>query len=102
MYVTMVHVQVKPGNVEDFIEATMRNHEAAVHEPGNLRFDVLQSVDDPCRFIMYEAYATSEDAAAHKGTPHYAIWRDAVADWMAAPRSGVTYRGLFPLGEIES
>ena len=96
MHVTLVHVQVKPEHLADFIEATCRNHEASVREAGNRRFDVLQSADDPARFVLYEAYASAADAAAHKQTAHYLEWRDAVAGWMAAPRQGVPYRGLFP------
>jgi len=96
MHVTLVHVTVKPGHIDDFIEATRRNHEASVQEPGNRRFDVLQSSDDPGDFVLYEAYASAGDAQAHKQTAHYLAWRDAVADWMAAPRRGVAYRGLYP------
>jgi len=98
MHVTLVHVAVKPGNIDDFIEATRRNHEASTQEPGNRRFDVLQSSDDPSRFVLYEAYASAEDAAAHKETAHYLAWRAAVADWMAEPRQGIPYTGLFPQG----
>jgi len=94
MHVTLVHVQVKPEHVVDFIEATVENHRKSVHEPGNVRFDVLQAGDDPCRFVLYEAYESAEDAAVHKGTEHYLTWRAVVADWMAAPRNGVVYRGL--------
>lgn len=96
MHVTLVHVSVKPGHIDDFIEATRRNHVASVQEPGNRRFDVLQSSDEPAQFVLYEAYASAEDAQAHKQTTHYLAWRDAVADWMAAPRRGVSYAGLFP------
>ena len=96
MHVTLVHVHVKPGHVDDFIRASQANHEASVREPGNRRFDVLQSSDDPARFILYEAYATAEDAAAHKLTAHYLAWREAVADWMAEPRQGIPYHGLLP------
>ena len=96
MHVTMVHVQVKPEYVEDFIAASRQNHEASVREPGNRRFDVLQSSDDPTRFVLYEAYVNAEAAAAHKNTPHYLRWRDSVGAWMAQPRVGVPYDGLFP------
>ena len=67
-----------------------------MQEPGNLRFDVLQSTDEPGRFILYEAYRSAEDAIKHKKTDHYLTWRDRVADWMAEPRQGVRYEGLFP------
>ncbi|MEZ5543450.1 MAG: antibiotic biosynthesis monooxygenase [Pseudomonadota bacterium] len=96
MHVTLVHVRVKPGHVDAFIAATRRNHAAAVQEPGNRRFDVLQSSDDPTRFVLYEAYASAADARAHKDTAHYLAWRDAVADWMAEPRRGDAYTGLCP------
>ncbi|MFM8331814.1 MAG: antibiotic biosynthesis monooxygenase, partial [Candidatus Methylumidiphilus sp.] len=76
--------------------ATRANHEASIQEPGNRRFDVLQDPQDPTRFILYEAYASAEDAAAHKQTAHYARWRDTVADMMASPRQGVPMRGLLP------
>lgn len=57
---------------------------------------MLQSPKDPTRFILYEAYASAEEAATHKQTTHYAAWRDAVAGMMAEPRRGVPYQGLYP------
>jgi autoinducer 2-degrading protein len=98
MHVTLVHVRVKAEYVQDFIGACRANRLGSVTEPGNRRFDVLQSTDDPIRFMLYEAYASAEDAAGHKNAPHYLKWRDAVAPWMAAPRQGVAYQGLFPAG----
>jgi (4S)-4-hydroxy-5-phosphonooxypentane-2,3-dione isomerase len=96
MHVTLVHAHVTPEHVEDFIAASRSNQEAAVREPGNLRFDLLQSTDDATRFVVYEAYESTEHAAAHKATQHYLAWRDAVAPWMAEPRQGVRYVGLVP------
>ncbi|MGI6295939.1 MAG: antibiotic biosynthesis monooxygenase [Armatimonadota bacterium] len=94
MFVTLVHIKVKPDCVEAFIEASLENSHASVEEAGNLRFDVLQSADDPTHFILYEAYESADDAAAHKGTDHYLLWRDKVAEMMAEPRQGVRYTGL--------
>jgi autoinducer 2-degrading protein len=96
MHVTLVHVQVKPDHVADFIAACRLNHEASVREPGNRRFDVLQSADDPVKFVLYEVYDSAESAAAHKNTPHYLKWRDTVTSWMAVPRVGVPYKGIYP------
>ena len=97
MQVTIVHVHVKQDHIDDFIEASRLNHEASVIEPGNLRFDVLQSSDDPSRFVLYEAYRDDEEAAKHKQTEHYLTWRNTVADWMQKPRKGISYIGLFPV-----
>lgn len=96
MHTTLVKVNVKAEHIDDFIAATRLNHEASVQESGNLRFDVLQMVDSPGQFILYEAYRDADAAAAHKKTAHYLAWREAVADWMASPRQGVRYIGLYP------
>jgi autoinducer 2-degrading protein len=96
MVVTCVHVVVAREHVEDFIRATRINHEGSVREPENLRFDVLQDPDDPSRFVLYEAYETEAGAAAHRRTPHYAIWREAVEPWMAEPRKGISYTVIAP------
>jgi autoinducer 2-degrading protein len=96
MHVTLVHVRVKRDDIDAFIAATRANHQASIAEPGNRRFDVLQAPDDPSRFILYEAYASAADAAAHKGTAHYLAWREAVGDMMAEPRRGEPMNGLFP------
>ena len=99
MHVTVVYIHVKPEHVADFVEAVRVNHAASVREPGNLRFDILQSVEDPTRFITYMAYRDEASARAHRETAHYFAFRDAVADWMVEPRRNVPYLGLLPAVE---
>ena len=96
MFVTLVQVHVIPEYIRDFVAASKANHAASVKEPGNLRFDILQSPEDLGRFVLYEAYRTRQDALAHKETDHYRTWRDTVADWMSEPRQGISYTGLYP------
>ena len=99
MIAVCVYVHVKPDSREAFIEASLENARNTIQEPGNLRFDVIQQVDDPNWFVLYEVYRDEAGMKAHKGTPHYAIWRDKVAPWMAEPRRGVKHLGLFPEAE---
>jgi (4S)-4-hydroxy-5-phosphonooxypentane-2,3-dione isomerase len=96
MIVVHVHVQVKPGFIEAFREATVENARHSVQEPGIARFDVAQQTDDPGRFVLVEAYRTAEAQAAHKETAHYAVWRDAVAPMLAEPRTRVIYANVYP------
>jgi autoinducer 2-degrading protein len=96
MHVTLVHVHVKAERVEEFIAATRANHLGSVREQGNLRFDVLQSSDDPSRFVLYEVFRSADDAAAHKKTPHYLAWREAAEAFMASPRDGKPYLMVAP------
>jgi autoinducer 2-degrading protein len=96
MFVVHVHVHVKPESVEAFKEATLENARNSVQEPGIARFDVIQQLDDPTRFVLVEVYRTPDDPAEHKKTAHYQAWRDAVAEMMAEPRSSVKYDNVFP------
>lgn len=91
MIATIVHVHVKTDCIDAFRSASIANHESSIREVGNGRFDVLQSESDPCYFVLYEAYESKEQAAAHKDTAHYKLWRDTVADMMAEPRKGVPF-----------
>ena len=96
MHTMIVYVHIKEQFVDEFIEACRLNHEASTREDGNARFDILQQGNDPCRFVLYEAYADEASARAHKETEHYANWRETVAEWMASPREAVLYNGLYP------
>ncbi len=96
MVVTVVHVYVKPEHIKEFEKATSENRDASVKERGNIRFDVLQSEDNPSYFLLYEAYESDEAASLHKETPHYRTWRAKVAGWMAEPRKGVRFTGIHP------
>jgi (4S)-4-hydroxy-5-phosphonooxypentane-2,3-dione isomerase len=96
MIATTVMVHVKPEFISRFIQASIKNHEASVKEPGNVRFDVLQSSDDPSTFLLYEAYDSEEAKEAHKTTAHYRQWKETVADWMQKPRESTGYIFIRP------
>lgn len=96
MIVTCVTVYVKPEHLENFILATIENHENSIKENGNLRFDVLQANDDKTKFFLYEAYESKEASLLHKQTEHYLKWRSLVEPWMAKPREFVAHSVIAP------
>ena len=96
LIIVHVHVRVKPDAIEAFRAASLDNARESVREPGIARFDVVQSTEDPTRFVLVEVYRSADAPAAHKGTAHYARWRDAVADLMAEPRTAVKYVNVAP------
>jgi autoinducer 2-degrading protein len=96
MLIVHVHVRVKPECVQAFKQATVENARNSVQEPGIARFDVIQQADDPTRFVLVECYRTADAPEQHKGTAHYAAWRDTVADLLAEPRTRVTFTNVFP------
>jgi quinol monooxygenase YgiN len=100
MLIVHVHVHVKPEAIEAFREASIENARHSVEEPGIARFDVIQQLDDPSRFVLVEVYRSADAPAKHKDTAHYRKWRDAVAEMMAEPRTSVKFANLFPGDEV--
>jgi quinol monooxygenase YgiN len=96
LLIVHVHVHVKAEFVEAFKQATVENARNSVREPGIARFDVIQQIDDPERFVLVEIYRSLEATQQHKETAHYKVWRDAVAPMMADPRTSEKYSAIFP------
>jgi len=96
MFIVHVFVHVKPEHIEGFKKATLENASNSVLEPGIARFDVVQHLEDPTRFILVEVYRTPEDPARHKETAHYQKWRDTVGGMMAESRTSIKLTNLFP------
>lgn len=96
MLIVHVHVQVKPGTEDAFVEATRQNARASLTEPGVLRFDVIRDASDGRKFVLVEVYRDDSAPAAHKQTAHYAAWRDAVEPMMAVPRASTKYAAVEP------
>ncbi len=90
MFTVVVALAARPERLDEFIAGIRANARASLRdEPGCLRFDVHQKVEDPNRFVLHEVYA-DEDAfrVAHRSAPHYAAWQR-VAERCSVPGSHV-------------
>lgn len=96
MFIVHVFIHVKPECVSDFKTATLTNVQNSLQEPGITHFDFLEQQDESNRFVLVEVYRTPEDAAKHKQTTHYMVWRDTVEHMMAEPRSNMKFSNIAP------
>lgn len=96
MHIVHVFIHVKADKLDEFKKASEANAANSIQEPGIARFDFLQQGDDPTRFLLVEVYRTPEDAAKHKETAHYNLWREAVEPMLVEPRSRIVYRNIYP------
>ena len=96
MHILIVQAHVKPECVEAFKEATTINARESAKEAGVARFDFLQQQDDPCRFVLVEAYRDAGAPALHKATAHYCAWAEKVGPMFAEPRTRAFYSNVFP------
>ena len=95
MFGLVVNIQVKPEHTGEFLAAMLANALGSRTEPGNIRYDVLQSADDPNHFVLYEIYESEQALAAHRETPHFQTWLATVEHMMVAPRTRTRIRPLF-------
>jgi len=81
-FVVLVEFAVRPGAGGRFKELVLENAAASVRdEPGCQRFDVLlDRGESPDRITLYEIYDDEAAFEAHLKTPHFAIFKAAVAD----------------------
>ena len=96
MFIVHVHAHIKPESVESFKNATLANAQSSLKEPGVVRFDVIQQIDDASRFVFFELYRDEQAIEAHRGTSHYAKWRDAVPAFLVTERTRQIYRAIEP------
>jgi autoinducer 2-degrading protein len=80
---------VKEENVDEFIDSiTLDSIGSTNEEPGCLRFDVYQNVNDPTELYLYEVYSNADAFEYHRGTPHIKNWQETVKDMYDESRKG--------------
>jgi autoinducer 2-degrading protein len=97
MFVQLVHIRIKPGLREEFLEVFRVNYEGTRAEPGNYRFDVLQVPEDENHFVIYEVFENEAAVDAHRKTEHYRQTTEALKALMAtAEREKQFFRMVMP------
>ena len=91
MYVQIVHLHVRPGLQERFLEVFRQNVEGTRKEPGNVCFDLLQDPEDETHFAIYEVFRSEADLDAHRQTEHYKTTIAALGDLVTERRSKEIY-----------
>jgi quinol monooxygenase YgiN len=99
MHILIVQARVKPEFIDAFKQATTINASNSAKEPGVVRFDFLQQLDDPSRFALYEVYRDPSAATQHKETAHYLAWAETVSHMFQEPRTRAFFTNVFPAGD---
>lgn len=80
----IVDFRLKPGSRSAFRRLIDENAIASVRdEPGCRRFDVLESLSESDRVVLYEIYDDRAAFDAHVKTPHFASFNTASAPLVA-------------------
>lgn len=63
--------RIRPDDADQWSEISRVFTEATRAEPGCLWFDWSRSLDDPHEYVLVEAFADDDAAAAHVGSAHF-------------------------------
>src|SRR5215472_13001100 len=96
MQMIIVRLEVKPDRVDDFLNLVSFNAAESRKEPGNLRFDVVRSVENTTLFRLYEVYKNDDSIRAHQATPHHAKWRAEIEELLVTPRLSEKFVSVLP------
>ena len=97
MYVVLGTVKVKPEHLDEFLENVRQHAANSSREPGCVRFEVLQDVEDQLTVCLLEVFRSEQDLQVHKEQDYYRRWMEISRDWR--DRSSSTrrvLRGLYP------
>ena len=81
MYVIYSINKIRAEHLEEFVEQVRAHARNSSAEPGCLRYEVLQDVDDPQTVCLHEVFEDESAFAAHQAADYYRAWMDRLRDW---------------------
>ncbi|MFJ9576860.1 putative quinol monooxygenase [Streptomyces sp. NPDC101191] len=99
-----VRFTARPEYADTWLDRVADFTNATREEPGNLFFDWSRSVDDPCQYVLLEAFADAEAGAAHVASAHFKAGLEVMGEAIAATPEiinvEVPQQGWGPMGEL--
>lgn len=68
---TVALLQAHEGREDDLAKLLKGMVAPSRGEPGNLRYDLWQDIDNPRRFVLDEMYQDAAAVTAHRATAHF-------------------------------
>ena len=79
MIVVAAHMKRIEGRADELVEEFRKLVPKVLNDAGTVAYVVHRSVDDPCKFLVYEKYESSEALKAHSAAPHFKEFSRAIA-----------------------
>lgn len=94
MLVVAAIVKAIKGKEEELEKELRKLVPLARGEEGTISYIAHRSVDDPCKFLVYEKYRSKEDFDFHTSTPHFKAFFEAVGPILDGEPEITTYYEL--------
>jgi autoinducer 2-degrading protein len=81
MYVIFSINKIRPEHLAEFVEQVREHAINSNAEPGCVRYEVLQDVDDPQTVCLHEVFLDEAAFDAHQAADYYRDWMERSKDW---------------------
>jgi quinol monooxygenase YgiN len=81
MYTVILFNKILPEHVEDYIVNMRICAEKTNREPGCIRYEAMQDVDDPTVMCLFQIFRDEAAYQAHQDAEHHRIWIDLSGGW---------------------
>ncbi len=81
MYVVVGLHNVLPEHLAEYLESVREHARRSAAEPGCVRYEVLQDVDEPGTVCLFEVFRDEAAFQAHQAADHYEHWMTLSRDW---------------------
>ena len=81
MYTIVSFHKILPQFLEDYIANMMICAAKSNQEPGCIRYEVMQDVDEPTLMCLTQVFRDEEAYQEHQVAEHHRAWMEISADW---------------------
>lgn len=81
MYTVLGFNKILPEHIDDYIENMRICAEKSNQEPGCIRYEVMQDVDDPSIMLLFQVFEDDAAYQVHQDSEHHRAWIELSGDW---------------------
>ncbi len=81
MYTVVGFSKILAEHIDDYIENMRVCAEKTNQEPGCIRYEVMQDVDDSSVMCLIQVFTDQAAYAAHQASEHHRVWAELSGAW---------------------
>jgi autoinducer 2-degrading protein len=85
MYTVIGFTKLLPQHVDDYIKNMRVCAAKSNQEPGCIRYEVIQDVDDPTVMCLFQVFKDDGAYQAHQDSEHHRVWIQMSGAWRDGP-----------------
>jgi autoinducer 2-degrading protein len=81
MYISVSFHKILPERVDDYIVNMRICAQKSNQEPGCIRYEVMQDVEDPTLMFLFQVFTDEAAYQVHQDSEHHRVWIELSGGW---------------------